>query len=106
MSSKTTHDLLPNPADGQSYYYVKAKDAQAKPLYGGAYVLADTEDGAEEIVKNSTNELGLLGIKWAKCKSEVDAEDLESRVRSTGGFNEVLYRDADGEIQRVHRGML
>lgn len=100
------HDALPEPGPGERYYRVTAKGAGMKPNYWGGYVLASSEDGAEQLVRDSHTEvnLGIQGVRHVDVHQAVDASKLESYIHSAGGANEALYDN--GEVRRVARSDL
>lgn len=107
------HELLPEPAEGESFYSMKAKGRGMKPNYWVGFCLASSAEEAEEIIeegyKNRSISMGIQGLRYAKSRGEVglgdDGWDIEMLVRSATHPNSVVFRDGD-EIKRVHRGML
>lgn len=107
------HELLPEPAEGESFYSMKAKGRGMKPNYWVGFCLASSSEEAEEIIEEGYNtnsiSMGIQGLRYVKARGEVGSGDedwnVERLVRSTTHGNSVVYRDG-GEVKRVHRGML
>jgi len=105
------HELLPEPAEGESFYSMKAKGRGMKPNYWVGFCLASSSEEAEEIIEEGYNNhsisMGIQGLRCAESRGKVEApgDRIERLVRSSTHPNSVVFRDGD-EIKRVHRGML
>lgn len=100
---------IPEPDDGQHYYYTKAKGKGMKPNYWSGFVLANSPDSVEEIVRDgypSNLSLGIQGIRYVKTSGAITEDEIEDRLRSAFHPNSVVFRDGDGEVGQVRRGEL
>lgn len=102
------HDKIPDVSDNQAVYQVAVVGKGMKRNRWHGYVIASSPGEAGDIIEEGYPDisLGVQGISSVSHRGVVPTGDVLARIKGVTHPNAIVFRDGDGEIVRVHRGML